>query len=673
MRRLAVLLAAVFTLLPAGLAHARTSLVSVPIEDGRTIPVLERLGLDVTEDVDERRVRVLLYSDAERQRLADAGFTATEVLADVEAATARARAASPRALSNLPSRRDDYRYLSDYTNELRLLEAEKPGLVRRIDLPRKSVEGRTITGVEIAGDVNRTDDGRPAYVVMGLHHAREWPSGEVNMEFALDLARGYGSDPRITALLDRVRVYVFPVINPDGFLVSRGDANVTPPVPPTKPLQRKNCQYDASGPSEPCANRESVDLNRNYGAFWGGNGASEEPASDLYRGTGPWSEPESAAVHEFSQTRHITNVQSIHNIAALVLRPPGFKAFGLAPDEARLKDLGDRMGAVTGYSSEYGYQLYEVTGATEDWNYVAQNAFGYTIELGGGGGLPTFQGPYDTHVVQQYLGADRSPAGNDGVREGLLLAGEQAADTRDHSVVEGTAPPGAVLRLAKTFTTITSPICETTDGDTNCVTTRPAFEVPDKLDTLLAVPASGRYVWHVNPSTRPFVRKAGQTESWTFTCEQPDGRVLERRQLTIAIGERKTENFTCGRGGGTGGGTLDGGRTGTTASAFRLRVAGGRQRLRTVLRRGVLVRATCSARCRTRTSLRRAGSRRSLGRRTVTLARAGTRAFRVKLSRSARRSLRRRAPARLSLVLSARDLRAGGAVRSARATVRLRR
>ena len=77
--------------------------------------------------------------------------------------------------------------------------------------------------MEIASNVNRDDDGRPAYVVMGVHHAREWPSAEVSMEFALDLADGYGTDPRITALLDRVRVLVFPVINPDGFVETIGD------------------------------------------------------------------------------------------------------------------------------------------------------------------------------------------------------------------------------------------------------------------------------------------------------------------------------------------------------------------------------------------------------------------------------------------------------------------
>ena len=83
--------------------------------------------------------------------------------------------------------------------------------------------GEPIVGVELAADVNRTDDGRPVYLVLGEHHAREWPSGEIAMEFALDLAAGYGRDPRITSLLDRERVIVVPIVNPDGFQVSRED------------------------------------------------------------------------------------------------------------------------------------------------------------------------------------------------------------------------------------------------------------------------------------------------------------------------------------------------------------------------------------------------------------------------------------------------------------------
>jgi Zinc carboxypeptidase len=87
-------------------------------------------------------------------------------------------------------------------------------------------------------------------------------------------------------------------------------------------------------------------------------------------------------VHEFSQQRHVTELILLHNFASLVLRPPSLERKGLAPDEDRLKQLGDKMASDTGYTSQYGWQLYDTSGTTEDWNYAAAGAYGYTIELG---------------------------------------------------------------------------------------------------------------------------------------------------------------------------------------------------------------------------------------------------------------------------------------------------
>lgn len=56
---------------------------------------------------------------------------------------------------------------------------------------------------------------------MGVHHAREWPAGEVVQELAFDLTHQNGKDPRVTALLDRVRVVIVPLVNADGFIASR--------------------------------------------------------------------------------------------------------------------------------------------------------------------------------------------------------------------------------------------------------------------------------------------------------------------------------------------------------------------------------------------------------------------------------------------------------------------
>jgi hypothetical protein len=548
-------------------AEARVSIVKVGLSDPATqVPMLERLGLDVTHEVSRRSVKVIAYGGADRVLLRRSGLPFRVTVPDMAAQLGAFRRADRRyaariAASPLPSGRDEYRVYEDYLAEMDELAAENPSLARRITLPQKTVEGRDITGLEISNQVHRTDDGKPAYVVMGVHHAREWPSAEVNMEFAHDLVRNYGRSTRWTRLLDRARVFVIPVVNVDGFIVSRGDLTADDPLfddvyPANNGAnKRKNCA--ANTPVEEdqaCTGRSGVDLNRNYGAMWGGNGASSLFPLDDYRGPAPFSEPEAQAVHEFSQRLQITNFQTIHNVAALVLRPPGFRAQGLAPDEERLKLLGDRMGAATGYSSEYGYQLYEVTGATEDWNYVAQGAFGYTIELGGNG----FQGPFKQNVVDQYVGTE----GRGGVREALLLAGEQSFDVQDHAVLEGSAPAGSVLRLRKDFQTSTSPVCPVDVGTVDSLTGQftgsdglpyvsscpiglEPILIDDFLDTTLTVPEDGTYEWHVAPSTRPFEAKAGRTEAWTLTCETPTGQVKETRSVTVDRGQRLVIDLDC--------------------------------------------------------------------------------------------------------------------------------
>ncbi|HEX8208213.1 MAG TPA: M14 family zinc carboxypeptidase [Solirubrobacteraceae bacterium] len=540
------LLAALLLLIAAPAAGA-SSLVDVPLTDSRSVDVLERLGLDVTHDVTSERARVVLH-DAADERLLARHFPYRTVVADVEA-TLRGSLARQRRIaqrSALPSGRDLYRVLDDYYTELDALADAHPGLVRKVVLPEKSIEGRDIVGVEISKDVNREDDGKPVAAFFGLHHAREWPSGEVNMEYALDLANGFGSDPRITALLERVRVIVVPVVNPDGFAVSRGG---------TDPLHRRNCRPNTPEQEAlPCAargNEDGVDLNRNYGAGWGGPGASNDPSSDSYRGTGPFSEPESQAVHELSQRRQIMHVQSTHNIVGWVLRQPGFKDFGLlSPDEGIMKALGDQMGEATGYESLLGYDLYDVHGATEDWNYISQGAMGYTIELGpsdtqeGGGDAPLFFGPYQTHVVDQYLGGPTGGPAGKGIREAFLLAAEQAANPLDHGVLDGAAPAGHTLRVRKDFQTPTVRLCPDS-GSCDEEDRLPATSFADFIETTMKVPADGRFEWHVGPSTRPYEAVAGRTEHWVFTCEAPDGSVLSRKELSVVRGEKLTFDAAC--------------------------------------------------------------------------------------------------------------------------------
>jgi hypothetical protein len=369
-----------------------------------------------------------------------------------------------------------------------------------------------------------------------------------------------------------------PVINPDGYIASRnavdpadnsGDPqsllslgeSVAPPGG-SLAYRRKNCDGASPDPSTPCELQYGVDPNRNYGQNWGGSGAGTDPNDQDYRGTDMWSEPETQAVHEFSQSHDITTLITMHNFASLVLRPPGVHDAGQAPDEDALKVLGDRIADDTGYTSEFGYQLYDTSGTTEDWNYGAAGTFGYTIEMGPSsdkGG--NFHIAYDRAVVHQWTGEESEKGKGKGLRDALLAAGEAAANRADFSTLQGTAPPGSQLRLHKDFTTFSSEICTVEDTDVPCTAqgVLPRRSKPDHLDYTTVVPSSGKFSWIVTPSTRPFELKAGKTEQWTLTCEvRGTKQVLETRKITVDRGQTLALDLPCGSKGN--GGVTPGGR-----------------------------------------------------------------------------------------------------------------
>jgi len=553
-----------------------TSLVQIrlPGDPRADVARLNALGLDLGEDAFRGRVSALIHSPVDARALRSTGLPFRTLVPDVAAADRRTLAgdASPRARAavraagGLPSGRTEYRHLADVEADLKKLTTSYPAIVRPVTLPKQSFQGRDIVGVEISADVNRADDQKPIAFIMGEHHAREWPSAELTTEFAIYLAREFGTDHVVTEFLKRSRVVVVPVINPDGYTASReavdpADLSGDPAGAPSLAesvgaggslaYRRKNCDGFIPSGATPCELQVGIDPNRNYGFNWGGPGASTSPTSQSYRGPGPWSEPETQAVHEYSQTHDVTSLLTMHNFASLVLRPPGVRTGGLAPDEPALRALGDAMGSDTGYTSEYGYELYDTSGTTEDWNYGAAGTYGYTMELGpaaGDGG--NFHIDYARGVVEQWDGPG-SHAGR-GVRSALLRIVETSFDPTQFSTIAGRAPAGRTLRLKKTFQTSTSPICnvaepvDVSNDAYECVGTSPPILRDDRLEYTTKVPASGTFSWLVTPSTRPFVYKQGKSESWTLTCEDDKGTVYETRQVTIWRGERQDLDLPCG-------------------------------------------------------------------------------------------------------------------------------
>ena len=535
---------------------------------------LDRLGLDVTESRSATWADVIVHGSKQLELVKRAGRPFETRIPDLAAhdrlVTRRDRSFAARLgtrASALPSGRSAYRTYEEIQAELKQLVTANKGLVRPIVLG-KSYQGREITGLEIATDV-AGKDGRPVFFLMGVHHAREWPSAEITMEYAQLLTKS-ASDPRIAKLLATTRVVVVPLVNPDGYVVSRsspsaadtifnttgdGTAQTGESVAPPGGVgayRRKNCNNGDGNPSTPCEAASGVDNNRNYGNLWGGPGSSSDVTSQSYHGPSPRSESETRAVWDYVRRHHVTTLVSIHNVAALILRPPGVSGSGLAPDEARMKAIGDAIGHAAGYTSQFGYELYDTAGTTEDDSYAATGGYGYTVEMGPPDG--NFHMPYATGVIAEWTGQNPHASGRGGLREGMLLAAEAAATASDHAILRGSAPAGKVLRLKRSFQTRTSPYCEKgIEPVVNiglpriCLTgEKPPIAIDDVLDATTTVPATGSYAWHVNQSTRPFVGAAGGTEGYALTCEDAGGAVLEQRTLTIARGQDVTLNVGCG-------------------------------------------------------------------------------------------------------------------------------
>jgi hypothetical protein len=508
-------------------------LVRIEIPNDAARQLVERLGLDLTEHAGNGFREALLYSDDDERKLQKSGLKYVERIANIAEADRRARkearkafgtAAALAARGSVPSGRTEYRRLADYSNDMKTLAEESPDFVKPITLPNLTLEGRPVEGIEITRNVQAAD-GKPVFLQMGLHHAREWPSGEHAMEWAFEMVNGLrNGDKRVEALLAKARVIVVPVVNVDGFNLSR-EAGFDIPVGPAGLLleaygaveefayKRRNCRiqdglFPAPGECGLWPNRFlGVDPNRNYGGFWGGPGASTDVKDDTYRGGGPFSEPETQNIKALVSSRQVTTLITNHTYSDLVLRPPGIRSEGEPPDEPVYKALGDAMAAENGYTSERSYELYDTTGTTEDWSYYATGGLGFTFEIGkaadGPTGLETLVGsgfhpPYPVGVITEWNGKYPTGGGN---REAYYKALESTADASRHSVIAGSAPNGATLRLRKEFTSYTSPVIQ---SDGSIVEPR---SFPDVLDTTMTSDG-GRFSWHVNPSTRPFAKKS---------------------------------------------------------------------------------------------------------------------------------------------------------------------
>lgn len=370
-----------------------------------------------------------------------------------------------------------YLNVVEVESALAALASAHPTLCELITLPNATHEGRTSHALRIGrGPLG----GRPAMLFIGGQHAREWGSSEICINLATDLLDAYSTNAglvyggktytaaQVRSIVDDSHIFLFACVNPDGRHHSQTSV----------PMWRKNRNPGGA-----------VDINRNYDFLWNfetalssGAGAviSSNPASDTYRGTAPFSEPETRNVKwlldSYPSIRWMIDIHSYsrllyHNWGddqsqitdpTMNFRNPAFDGMrghsgdayreyirpgDRAAEQCLVSAMRDALQAVRGetYATGESFALYPTTATATDYPYSRHYAdpglskvLGFLIEWGN-----EFQPPW---AEMELIIADVSSA-----LIAFALAAPCACSTIDVQLLTPTVAFNAVIAGEQTF------------------------------------------------------------------------------------------------------------------------------------------------------------------------------------------------------------------------------
>ncbi|KAM8861207.1 carboxypeptidase A1-like [Synchiropus picturatus] len=261
----------------------------------------------------------------------------------------------------------NYHTISEIYSFQNMLVSENPTLVSKIVIGH-SYEGRPLNVLKFStGGTNR-----PAIWIDTGIHSREWITQASGTWFAKKITTDYGRDPVLTAILNKMDIFLEIMTNPDGFAYTQ-----------TKNRMWRKTRKPNSGSS--CV---GVDPNRNWDAGFGGPGASGSPCSETYRGPRAHSESEVKSIVDFVKSHgNIKSFISIHAYSQMLMYPYGYTRTPVK-DQAELHNLAkkaiDDLASLYGTYYRYGSiinTIYQASGGTIDWTYNQGIKYSYTFEL----------------------------------------------------------------------------------------------------------------------------------------------------------------------------------------------------------------------------------------------------------------------------------------------------
>ncbi len=285
-----------------------------------------------------------------------------------------AAAASP---ADFPSYDSGYHTYAEMVTEITAAQTAHPDIVQVRSIG-KSYQGRDIWVAKVSDNV-ATDENEPEVMFDSMHHAREHLSLEQDLALLRWLTDGYGTDSRITNIVDTREIWIVFMVNPDG---AEYDLTGSP-----YRSWRKNRQPNAG------TSAIGTDVNRNYGYHWACcGGSSSTKSSSTYHGSAAFSTPEARVIRDFMASRRIGGQQQIrtaitfHTAGQQILWPYGYTKTDIpgdmnAEDHAALVALARRMAATDGYTAMQSSSLYITDGDEIDWAYGHEGIFMYTMEL----------------------------------------------------------------------------------------------------------------------------------------------------------------------------------------------------------------------------------------------------------------------------------------------------
>ncbi|MCM0677425.1 M14 family metallopeptidase [Micromonospora phytophila] len=307
----------------------------------------------------------------------------------LEAAAALPAPADDAGTLAFPPADSNYHDYAELTAVVNKVVTDHPAIARKISIGT-SYEGRDLMAVKISDNV-ATDESEPEILFNSQQHAREHLTVEMAVYLLNLFTDNYGTDSRITNIVNARELWIVPTVNPDGseYDIATGSYR----------SWRKNRQPNSG------SSYVGTDLNRNWSYQWGCcGGSSGSTSSDTYRGPSAFSAPETQALRNFVNGRVVGGTQQIkanidfHTYSELVLWPFGYTynntAPGMSADQYNtFATLGQQMANTNGYTPQQSSDLYITDGDSIDWMWGTHGIWAYTFEMypgsaGGGGFYP---------------------------------------------------------------------------------------------------------------------------------------------------------------------------------------------------------------------------------------------------------------------------------------------